>query len=202
MVLSISMKLIVGLGNPGEKYEHTRHNLGFMIVDQFVKKHMANGVWHMETKFNAEIIKDSLFGKDLILARPQTFMNNSGISVAAIANFFKIDPSDIIVIYDDVDLKFGQIKLRLGGSAAGHHGVESIIEKIGTDQFLRLRGGIGNDKTTNAEDFRSSTPTDEYVIAPFDSGQTNDVKHMIKKAIDALEVLLEKGLESAQNQYH
>ncbi|OGE64119.1 aminoacyl-tRNA hydrolase [Candidatus Daviesbacteria bacterium RIFCSPLOWO2_02_FULL_36_8] len=189
--------LIIGLGNPGDKYIGVRHNLGFMVLDAWVKK-MALGEWSMEEKFKAEIIKQG----DLIFAKPLTFMNNSGLAVSALVNYFKINPEDVIIVYDELDLPLGKIKVRAGGAAAGHHGVESIIESLGTDKFIRVRLGIGNLKTQNSEHHGSSMSAEKYVLEPFTHSEGSPVKHMIKQALRALDELLEKGLEYTQNQFN
>ena len=182
------MKLVVGLGNPERKYVNTRHNLGFEVLDELTRK--LNLVdWVKEDKFKSELIKTT----ELILAKPQTFMNNSGIAVRQLADYYKIAPEDIIVVYDELDLPLGKIKVRLGGAAAGHHGVESIINTLGTDQFIRVRLGISNLKIRSAE---------KFVLEPFLHTEKAQVKHMIKQAIKALDILLEKGLTIAQNQYN
>lgn len=191
------MKLIVGLGNPEDKYKGVRHNLGFEVLGELVKK--LNLVdWSREDKFKAEIIKTP----ELILVKPQTYMNNSGIAVSLLANFFKIKPGDIIVIYDELDLRLGKIKVRLGGAAAGHHGVESIINSLGTDKFIRVRLGIGNLKTQSAEKKAVHISAERFVLEPFLHSEKAQVKHMIKQAIKALEILLEEGLGKAQNQFN
>lgn len=199
------MKLLVGLGNPGEKYVDTRHNLGFALVDEYVHKHNL-GDWNFDKKFKAEIIQvssqSSVVSSQLILARPQTYMNLSGDAVSAIASYFKIDSTDIIILQDDLDLMLGKIKVRLGGAAAGHHGVESVIEKLGTDQFIRLRMGIGNPKTRAAEHHHEHISVEDFVVSHFNEHETSDVKHLLKQSLHALELLLEKGLETAQQQYN
>jgi peptidyl-tRNA hydrolase, PTH1 family len=143
------MKLVVGLGNPGDKYTNNRHNVGFLILDEFAKTHGLT--WNDDKKFNAVFCRQG----DNFLLKPQTFMNNSGEAVSAFANFYKILPEDILVIHDDVDLEFGRTKKALGASSAGHHGVESIIEKLGTKEFWRLRFGVGKptDKSIKVEDW-------------------------------------------------
>ncbi len=191
------MKLIVGLGNPGEKYQKVRHNLGFEVLDELVKK--LNLVdWSMEDKFKAEIIR----AQELILVKPQTYMNNSGMAVVKLVEYFKVDPSELIVIHDELDLPFGKIKVRLGGAAAGHHGVESITAALGTDKFIRVRLGIGNLKTQSSEHKHAHVDTNKFVLEPFTGGEKSKVKHMLKQAVQALEILLEKGLEQAQNQFN
>lgn len=191
------MKLIVGLGNPEDKYAGTRHNIGFEIIEKYIKK-MEGGKWGIEDKFKAEIIKIG----DLIFAKPQTYMNNSGMAVSLISKFYKIDSQDIIIIHDELDLPLGKIKVRIGGAAAGHHGVESIINSLKTDKFIRVRVGIGNLKTQSAEHKHQSISVEKFVLEQFIHSENAQVKHMIKQALKALELLLEKGLEQAQNQFN
>jgi peptidyl-tRNA hydrolase, PTH1 family len=191
------MKLIIGLGNPEEQYANTRHNLGFELLDQFRRKKDL-GEWSMEEKLRSEIIKTP----DLVLARPQTYMNNSGQGVAAVANFYKISPEDIIVCYDELDLPLGQIKVRLGGAAAGHHGVESVISSLGTDRFVRLRLGIGNNLAFLAERKKASLNVEHFVLEPFPQQDRPKVKAMLKSALKALDLYLEQGLEKAQTQFN
>ena len=192
------MKLIVGLGNPGEKYNKTRHNFGFELLEEFRKKNNLEQ-WSNEAKFKAEIIK---IGQDLILARPQTFVNQSGQAVSALANFYKIDPEDIIIIHDDLDLPLGKIKVRIGGSGGGHHGVESVIKDLGTDQFVRVRLGIGNEKSHSGEHKRISFRAEEFVLEQFISKEKSEVKQMIRQGIKALEIIFDKGIEVAQGQFN
>ena len=182
------MKLIVGLGNPGDKFIGVRHNLGFEVVEELVKK-MDDGKWKIEEKFKSEIIKTP----HLIFAKPQTYMNNSGLAVRQLVDYYKIPTTEVIVIHDDLDLPLGKIKVRLGGAAAGHHGVESIIKELGTDQFIRVRLGIGDSKTNSAE---------HYVLAPFPPNEKSKVKHLLKQAIQAIDILLKDGLAQAQNQFN
>lgn len=131
------MKLIVGLGNPEKKYEKNRHNVGYIILNKYAKS--LGLEWENNTKFESDIVTQ----KDFILCKPLTFMNNSGRAVSQILGFYKIDPKDLIIIHDDVDLPFGVVKKKIGSGSAGHHGVESIIESIGTQDFWRIRFGVG-----------------------------------------------------------
>jgi len=192
------MKLIVGLGNPGAKYADVRHNLGFEVITDYVKHTFSNGNWEMNEKLKSEIFK---YG-DLIFAKPQTFMNNSGMAVKLMSSAFSLQPADIIIIHDELDLPLGKIKVRLGGAAAGHHGVESIIKELGTDQFIRVRLGIGNTKTQSSEHKKAHVSAERFVLEPFIHSEKGAVKHMIKQSIKALELILEKGLEKAQNQFN
>lgn len=190
------MYLIVGLGNPGERYEDTRHNLGFKVVDEYRRKKEL-GEWQLEKKFKAEIIKT----ESLILARPQTFMNLSGMAVSRIAEFYKIDTKDIVVVHDELDLPLGHMKIRLGGAAAGHHGVESIIKVIG-DRFIRLRLGIGNLESLSGEHKHRAFNAEHFVTDFFLPAEKSKVKAMVKRGVKALEIILNKGFDKAQNQFN
>lgn len=201
------MKLIVGLGNPGERYSKTRHNLGFMVVDEFAKKHLGPEItWDINKKFNAEMLdlgnSGQVTGNSLILMKPLTFMNNSGQAVYKVASFYKVKPEDIIVIHDELDLPMGKIKVRRGGSAAGHHGVESIMNDLKTDQFVRVRLGIGNVRSRRGERGLEHFSADIYVTEAFMPSEKNKTKQMLKKAVGALDLLLAEGLEKAQNQFN
>lgn len=165
------MKLIVGLGNPGEKYQRTRHNLGFRLLDEMIK----DG-WEDSKKLKSQIAKTD----QVIFAKPQTYVNNSGMAVKLLTTYYKLPTTDVIVVYDELDLPLGKIKVRLGGAAAGHHGVESIIKSLGTDQFTRVRLGIGP----------SIGPAEKFVLEIFKPQEKQQVKHMIKQALKALDLLL------------
>lgn len=188
------MKLIVGLGNPGEKYARTRHNLGFMVVEALFQhlEPVKKTVWKENKKFDCLIARLG----DLILAKPQTMMNASGFAVAKLANFYKIKPEEIWVIHDDVDILLGRIKIRQGGAAAGHHGVESIIEHLGTDDFVRFRLGIGHPGRG------ADTQVEKYVLREFDINEAGELKLTIKKAVEAIQIALGKGLEKAMNRFN
>lgn len=191
------MKLIVGLGNPESRYAGTRHNLGFDILDELTRKFKLED-WSKEDKFKSEVIKTP----ELILVKPQTFMNKSGMAVSLIYQFYKIAPEDLIIVHDELDLPLGKIKVRLGGAAAGHHGVESIIEALGTDKFIRLRLGIGNLRTKSAEHKGQTLSAEKFVLEKFMHKEKSQVKHMIKQAMKALDLLLQEGIEKAQNQFN
>ncbi len=185
------MKIIVGLGNPGEKYENTRHNLGFRVVDEIISSSKYPVSWEENKKFKAFIAKT----EDLIFVKPLTYMNNSGLAVSALTTYYKIHNTDVIVIHDELDLPLGKIKIRQGGAAAGHHGVESVIEHLGTDKFIRVRLGIDG----NIGDHFAA---EKYVVENFKPEEKPAVKKLIKNAVAAVELLLEKGLDKAQNQYN
>lgn len=163
------IKLIAGLGNPGKEYENTRHNVGFMVADKLAQK-CDCGHWSNDPRFSASIAKIIIDDKQVIIAKPETYMNNSGRSVAAIADYFKIDPGDIIIIADDINLEVGAIRVRKSGSSGGHNGLKSIIERIG-ENFGRVRIGIGINK---------NEPSESYVLKNIPS----DDKELIEKAVD------------------
>jgi PTH1 family peptidyl-tRNA hydrolase len=194
------MILIIGLGNPGEKYEKTRHNLGFVVLDGLLQDltKVEKTTWKMDKKFNSLMARIN----DLILVKPQTMMNASGFSVSKLASFYKIKPENIWIVHDDVDLPLGKIKIRMGGGTAGHHGVESVIDKLGTDQFVRFRLGIGHPQKKGKLEIRGERAVDDYVLKEFDVNEASEVKKMIKKAIQAIKIALDKGLEKAMNRFN
>lgn len=192
------MKLIVGLGNPGEKYNGVRHNLGFMALEDYVAKKYDRTDWLFDPNLKSEVLKED----DLIFAKPQTFMNKSGLAVRIITTVFEIKPEDVIVVYDELDLPLGKIKVRMGGAAAGHHGVENIIEALESDKFIRVRLGIGNLKTQSSEHKKASISAEKFVLEPFIHSEKAPLKHMLKQAVGALELLLDEGLQKAQNQFN
>lgn len=192
------MKLIVGLGNAGEQYENTRHNLGFEVVDTLLHKlEIPPNDWQNNSKSKCLICKYKGESEELIFAKPQTFMNNSGMGVKALMDFYKVKSADVVIIHDDIDLKLGQLKVRIGGSSAGHKGVASIIEKLGTDNFIRIRLGIAPEERHGL-----AKNVDKFVISPFDRHEKSKIKHMIKRAVLALEILLKDGIGPAQNQFN
>lgn len=197
------MNLIVGLGNPGPKYESTRHNIGFVVVDHVVKLlSEVRKSWEMNTTFRAEICKLA----DLVFAKPQTFMNASGFSVRKLMDFYKIDIDHLWVVHDDIDLPIGKIRIRKGGASAGHHGIESIIRELGSkDGFIRFRLGVGRgllDEKKPASQNLHRHAVEKYVISPFTTHEEGKVRKLIKHASKAIELALHKGMDRAMNQYN
>lgn len=176
------MKLIVGLGNPGKEYENTRHNLGFLIIE---KLRNPLRVTRYATRFKAEVGEGEWKGGKILLVKPQTFMNLSGEAVAKIKNFYKLENSDIWVINDEVDLKFGKIRVRQGGKSAGHRGVQSIIDKIG-ESFWRIRVGINFD--------RGIEDTDDYVMGQWSKEERSRLPKLIDKVEDLVLQFLKQGI--------
>lgn len=226
------MKLLVGLGNPGEKYEKTRHNLGFMTLDHFLKdfSSVQNTTWSDDKKLKSEIalidwqrrsagLGSSKEGSGqakvglverVILAKPKTYMNNSGMAVRLLIDYYKISPENLWVVYDDLDLPVGSMKIRMGGAAAGHHGVESIMAILNTDKFWRFRMGIGlphgnkidEDGVEHEHNKRTLGKVEDYVLGTFGTKDRNKIRDVIKSCSTSLEVALEKGMESAMNRFN
>lgn len=205
------MKLIVGLGNPGEKYERTRHNAGLLVVEQFLKDFdpVKQTVWTDEIKLKSDISKIEWKPKvgpiiPVLLSKPKTYMNNSGMAVSLIASYYKIASADIWVIHDDYDFPLGSMKIRFGGASAGHKGIDSVITALGTDKFWRFRIGIGNAKKIGGEHVKISTARhiDDYVLDSFAPGERGDMRKVIKRASKAIQSSLEQGLEKAMNQFN
>ena len=161
------MKLFVGLGNPGKEYEWTRHNMGFVTLDQFAE--MANGSFdHSDFKGQYGIIKNPLFSEPILILKPQTFMNLSGTSVRPLADFYKLTPSDIVVVYDDMAIEEGSIRLRLDGSSGGHKGMQNIIDMFSSNQFRRIRVGIGEPPSKDSVNYVLGKPKgDSYDALDF-----------------------------------
>jgi PTH1 family peptidyl-tRNA hydrolase len=201
------MKLIIGLGNPGEKYESTRHNVGFMVIEHLLKdlESVKESNWSTDKKLKSQInvLSYDTGGsvEKVILAKPDTFMNNSGMAVSLLKEYYKVNSEDMWVIHDELDLPLGSMKIRLGGSAAGHHGIENIIEAIGTDKFWRFRMGIGQSKGHD-EIAKHQFNATEFVLKPFSGSDKSKARAMFKRGSKALQAALEKGIESAQNQFN
>jgi len=195
------MILIVGLGNPGPKYQNTRHNLGFMVLDKLAKKLTPAGKtnWQFDQKSNSLVL---LVNPELILIKPQTFMNASGFAVAELTRRYTLDASQLFVIHDDIDLPLGKLKIRFGGGGAGHHGVESIIQQLGTDEFWRVRLGIGKPIQGPKLKVQNSRSVEEYVLKEFEEVELGRLKLMIKKAVAATLTALKDGHQKAMNMYN
>lgn len=194
------MKLIVGLGNPGEKYENSRHNLGFVTLNHLLKKvtPLKETFWTENKKFKAEIKEIEINGEKIVLFKPMTFMNDSGKAVQAYSSYFKIDPQDIVVVHDELDMPLGKIRIRFGGSGGGHNGVNSIIERLGTDKFLRIRLGIGKE----ARRVGPHSDTSDYVLGTFESHEKGKVNSMVKQAIKDILLLQKHGIETYMSKYN
>ena len=176
------MRLIVGLGNPGKQYNKTRHNIGFMVLDKLATKlNMSDFV--LNKKFNSEITETKIDGRKIILAKPQTFMNESGIAVRSLVDFYKLDPTKIIVIHDDKDIELGKTKIQNEKSAAGHNGVQSIITHLNTNNFTRLRIGVANKHLAKND-------TAKFVLAKFGLLEKGKLNSVVNSAVEEIEKMI------------
>lgn len=188
------MKLIAGLGNPDKKYSKTRHNLGYMVLDYFARE---NGLsWKYSQDWMCYFIKTRRY----ILIKPTTYMNKSGESVLSVSNYFKIDPDDVLIVYDDVDLPFGKMRLAVNGVSAGHHGLDSMIESLSTVDFGRLRVGI--DRPNSKEAKGKNLETADYVLEEFSHDQKKELPEVLLRSVDALNSYLDDGIEATMNRFN
>jgi len=183
--------LIVGLGNPGRKYELNRHNVGFMVLNHLSIK-LGESFGKVETK--ALISKTTYKGERVILVKPQTYMNNSGMSVSSLARFYQVPLDNLLVAYDDVDLPLGILRLRPSGGSAGQKGMQSIIERLGTDQFPRLRIGTGRPP--------GRMDAADYVLQDFPAQETDLLNETLDRAVEAVLIFIQDGLDKAMNLYN
>ena len=186
------MKLVVGLGNPGSEYRDTRHNMGFLVIDELTRRWHVADTWR--EKFEALQIKTTVGGEPVIVAKPLTFMNLSGQAVAGLAGFYKIDPPDVFVVTDDVALPLGRLRARREGGAGGHNGLKSVIEHLGTQAFPRMRVGVGR-----GDDGRDLA---DHVLGRFEAGERDTVSAAVLRAADATEMFLSEGIERAMNAFN
>lgn len=182
--------LVVGLGNPGPRYADTRHNAGFMAVDLLAAQ--AGGRWTPEQGCHSEVATANLADRELLLAKPQTFMNRSGAAVLALSQRFDYPPEEMLVVFDDFLLDFGRLRFRRGGSDGGHNGLASVVESLGTQAIPRLRMGIGQPL--------SGEGIIDYVLSRFDAGES--VEELIERSAQAVVCYIEEGIEAAMNRFN
>lgn len=183
------MFLIVGLGNPGSKYTRTRHNVGFRVVDLLASRHPFGAA---QSKFRGEIAKGQVGERDALLLKPMTYMNLSGECVQAAMAFYRLSLADVLVVHDELDLPFGQMRLKMGGGAAGHNGLRSIVQHCGPD-FGRLRIGIDRPPTI---------PAEQWVLAPFSSQEETTLAELVPRAVEGVELCLSEGIALAMNRFN
>jgi len=186
------VKLIAGLGNPGAEYRDTRHNVGFMVADALVNRWRVSDQWR--EKFEALVIKTMVGEESVIVAKPVTFMNLSGHSVAGLAGFYKIEPPDIFIVTDDVALPVGRLRARREGGAGGHNGLKSIIQSLATQAFPRMRVGVG--RGDNRRDLA------DHVLGRFEADERDTVSAAVLRAADATEMFLSDGIERVMNAFN
>lgn len=185
------MKVIVGLGNPGVRFRHTRHNIGYRCVDHFAHLH---GLAIAERRAKVSLSVSAVGGVSLVLAKPRTFMNESGIAASYLVRRFRILPSDLVVVYDDLDLPVGKIRIRAGGTAGGHRGLNSVIKELGTQDIPRIRVGIG----------RPSGQEDEvsYVLRNPEIEECSIIKETVERVSEAVSCVISYGLDTAMNRFN
>jgi len=181
------MKLIIGLGNPGSEYANTKHNFGFWVIDQLVQNRSLK---YKSGKGEYVYAKDG----DLILAKPTTYMNNSGLAVREICQFFNLSFNNVIVVYDDIDLPLGTIRFRSSGGTGGHKGIESIIYQLKSENYYRLKLGIATDEKMR--------PAEKYVLKPFSNRYDDEIKIVINQACNALSFFIDNGIDKAMNKFN
>jgi peptidyl-tRNA hydrolase, PTH1 family len=182
--------LVAGLGNPGREYERTRHNAGWLVLDELARRH--GGAWR--SKFSGSLSEVRLGDARVALLKPETYMNESGRSLGAAARFFKVDPEGVLVVHDDVDLETGRLQARAGGGLAGHNGLRSLAQHLGSQDFLRLRIGVGR---PGRGDRRSVA---DWVLSPF--APEDDAEALVSRSADAVETIAAEGLEAAQQRFN
>jgi PTH1 family peptidyl-tRNA hydrolase len=182
--------LVAGLGNPGREHQHDRHNVGWMVVDELVRRHGGS----FRSKFSGRLSQTRIGESRVALVEPETYMNESGRSISAAARFFKVTPEHVLVVHDDVDLDVGRLQARLGGGLAGHNGLRSIAQALGTPEFLRLRIGVGR---PGRGDPRAVA---DYVLSSFEADEDADA--IVSRAADAVETLLAEGLTTTQQRFN
>ncbi len=182
--------LVAGLGNPGRQYEQHRHNVGWMVVDELARRHGTA----FKSKFSGRLAELRVGDSRVALLKPETYMNESGRSIGAAARYFRVDPDGLLVVHDDVDLDVGRLQARLGGGLAGHNGLRSLAQALGTQDFLRLRIGVGRPGRGDPRDVA------DYVLSPF--APDDDAEGIVSRSADAVEMILGEGLDAAQQRFN
>lgn len=184
--------LVVGLGNPGPRYANNRHNLGFMVADVLAAR--IGEKFTVHKKSGAEVITGHLCGRPVVVAKPRVYMNESGRQVGPLANFYSVTPARVIVVHDELDIDFGRIRLKIGGGEGGHNGLRSVASALGTKDFQRVRIGIGRPP--------GRQEPAAFVLQAFNSAERAQLPTIVEQAADATELLVQVGLEQAQNTVH
>ena len=193
------MKIVIGLGNPGRGYANNRHNIGFICLNHFAR---TQGIRFDKKQGKARIGTGEVTGVKVVLARPQTYMNRSGESVSHLIRRYDIDLDDLLVIHDDLDLPLGKLRLRQGGGSGGHKGIESIISCLGSQDFIRLRVGIGRPMATGGGNEISDADIIDYVLSDFSAQERRIVTKVIPRVSEAIYCLLTEGLTAVMNKYN
>ncbi len=184
--------MLVGLGNPGLNYEKTRHNAGFMAIDRFCKTHNIN---NFKSKFNALVADYTLNGERILIVKPQTYMNNSGDAVGKLTKFYKINPEDVLVVFDDISFPVGVLRIRRKGSAGGHNGIKSIIAALSSENFPRIKIGVGDKPHENAD-------LKNHVLSNFKEEDLKNLDQPLDRVVAAAELIIKGQTEKAMNMYN
>jgi peptidyl-tRNA hydrolase, PTH1 family len=182
--------LVVGLGNPGREHEGQRHNAGFMVVDALRR---AEGLPELRAKFDGLFARGEIAGQPVALLEPQTYMNLSGDSVQPAAAFLKVEPADIVVVHDELDLPWGEVRVKVGGGHAGHNGLRSLLQRLGSPDFVRVRVGIGKPPATFLG------PMADWVLSRFDPVERAELPGVLDRAVDAVRLVVKEGPQAAMN---
>lgn len=195
--LESHMWLIAGLGNPGRRYENTRHNVGFRVIDELQRRHMQSGY---QSKFGGEAVTGLIHNTRVLLIKPMEFMNKSGFAIQRASQFHDVSAEEILVIHDELDLPPARLRLKSGGGHGGNNGLRSIVDQLGTKDFLRIRLGIGKPEKANGDPGEGSGAN--YVLSKFPADQERDIDETVKRAADAAEDILANGMAAAMNNFN
>lgn len=187
------LSLVIGLGNPGREYERTRHNAGFLLVEELARAGRAD--WQLEKKFQSRVATVAVGGRRVLLLQPQTYMNASGEAVGSVVKFYRVNPENLLVVVDDADLPLGQIRLRPGGSSGGHHGLDSVESHLGTRDYPRLRLGIGRRESTGREIVG-------HVLGRFSEPDWKVFEQVLERAAGQTKCWLTAGIQRAMNEFN
>jgi len=182
------VQMVVGLGNPGKEYERTRHNIGFRVLDHLS---FAHDLVFRGSRWRADVARGDLWGRDMLLVKPMTFMNRSGEAVGAICRFYDLRPEEVVVVHDDLDLPFARVKVARGRGAGGHNGVKSLIDHLGSRDFIRVRIGIGRPP--------QGVEPSNYVLSPFAKSEEEKIVEVLEHAVEALRLTATEGVQMAMN---
>ena len=191
------MWLIAGLGNPGRRYENTRHNVGFRVIDELQRRHMQSGY---QTKYGGEAVTGLIKNERVLLIKPMEFMNKSGFALQRASQFHDVSPEKILVIHDELDLPPARLRLKCGGGHGGNNGLRSIVDQLGSRDFLRIRLGIGKPLKESGESGEGSGAN--YVLSKFPANEERDIDDAVKRAADAAEVIVAEGMKAAMNNFN
>lgn len=196
------MRLVVGLGNPGPKYARNRHNIGFMVIDEIARRTKVDG---FKGKFGGELTTGDLAGDKAVLLKPMEYMNLSGRSVARTAAFYQVEPKEIIVVHDEIDIDFGTLRVKVGGGHAGHNGLRSMVTELGSADFVRIRCGVGRPGVRGlgpGAQRGAGRDVADYVLGDFQKGEQEEAQILVQEAADAVEDVIRRGALIAMNRWN